>query len=70
MSENTPAFDYGWKLKEPVRESAKLHFERKPYEILGVSVEEYMEHIKKRGGAGGQEKAKTISSCFERDSQA
>lgn len=53
MSENTPAFGYGGKLKEPVRESAKLHFERKPYEILGVSVEEYMERLKERSREHG-----------------
>lgn len=53
MSENTPAFDYGGKLKEPVRESAKWHFRQKPYEILGVSVEEYMERVKERSREHG-----------------
>lgn len=55
MSNNIPSFDYGEKLKEPVRKSAKKIFERKPYEITGISVQEYMRRIKKRSGAGGQE---------------
>lgn len=53
MSNNIPSFDYGGAIKEPVRESAKKIFERKPYEITGISVQEYMRRIKKRGGAGG-----------------
>ncbi len=50
MSNNTPSFDYEGAIKESPRKSAKWHFERKPYEIAGINVEE---HIKKRSGASG-----------------
>lgn len=68
MSNNIPSFNYEEAVKESPREAARWHFERKPYEITGISVQEYMRRIKKRGGAGEQEKTKTIPSCFERDS--
>lgn len=55
MSNNIPSFDYEGTIKENPREAARWHFERKPYEITGISVQEYMRRIKKRGGAGGQE---------------
>lgn len=48
MSNNIPSFDYGGTIKEPVRKSAKRIFERKPYEITGISVQEYMESLKER----------------------
>lgn len=53
MSNNTPSLDYGEKLKEPVRKSAKKIFERKPYEITGISVEEYIERLKERSREHG-----------------
>ncbi len=52
MSNNTPSFDYEGAIKEPVRRSARWHFERKPYSIKGSDANATSEEERKRSEKG------------------